>query len=246
MRRRTRDEAPNAGDEHVTSARRSFTGTLRIPVPQPTSSSRAPRVTFPASSTAPWSGNVHCSWSCAQSNSRTPSSAKRSPLDALILATQMRSRLDRLTDAQRTRDLPAGVVSNLDGLLDGARFHTSAEEARCLADEQGGDLDAQDLLELGHFACYARVTDMRSGERLPRFSVRVDLPAVRISWSAVTALARLSAEQHGRDALDVDVDLQSAMARVRGPQKPPRLQSRTSQVSSRPTQCSICRGAIRS
>src|SRR6185437_10848005 len=69
-----------------------------------------------------------------------------------ILATQTLSRLDRLTDAQRTRNLRAAVFSNLDGLF---AFHTSAEDAMYLADELGGDLDAQDLLELGHFACYA-------------------------------------------------------------------------------------------
>lgn len=134
----------------------------------------------------------------------------------MILATQTLSRLDRLTDAQRTRDLRAAVFSNLDGLL---AFHTSAEDATYLADELGGDLDAQDLLELGHFACYARLTDMRSGERLPTFSVRLDPPPVGSSAAAVEALARLSAEQYGRDALDVELDLQSAMERIRGPQK---------------------------
>jgi hypothetical protein len=134
----------------------------------------------------------------------------------MILATQTLSRLDRLTDAQRTRDLRAAVFSNLDGLL---AFHISAEDATYLADELGGDLDTQDLLELGHFSCYARVTDMRSGERLPTFSVRLDPPPVGISSTAAAALARLSAEQYGRDALDVELDLQSAMARVRGPQK---------------------------
>jgi hypothetical protein len=29
-------------------------------------------------------------------------------------------------------------------------FHTSAEDAEYLASEQGGGLDAQDVLELGH------------------------------------------------------------------------------------------------
>jgi hypothetical protein len=58
-------------------------------------------------------------------------------------ATQTLSRLDRLTDAQRTRDLRAAVFSNLDGLL---AFHASAEGATYLANELGGDLDAQDRL----------------------------------------------------------------------------------------------------
>ena len=55
----------------------------------------------------------------------------------VLLATQTLSRLDRLTDAQRTRDLRAAVFSNLDGLF---AFHTSAEDAAYLAEELGGGL----------------------------------------------------------------------------------------------------------
>src|SRR5262249_11444241 len=85
----------------------------------------------------------------------------------MILATQPLARLDSLTDAARLRDLRAAAFSNLDGLF---AFHTSAEDARYLADELGGGLEPQDVLELGHYQCYARVTDMRTGERLPAFS----------------------------------------------------------------------------
>ena len=72
------------------------------------------------------------------------------------------------------------MFSNLDGLF---AFHTSAEDAAYLAEELGGGLDAQDLLELGHYQCYARLTDVRTGERLPAFSVGLDPPlrATRIS-----------------------------------------------------------------
>jgi hypothetical protein len=38
-------------------------------------------------------------------------------------------------------------MSNLDGPF---AFHESAEDARYLADELRGGLDAQDLIELGH------------------------------------------------------------------------------------------------
>ena len=134
----------------------------------------------------------------------------------LILATQTLSRLDRLTDAQRTRNLRASLFSNLDGLF---AFHTSAEDAAYLAEELGGGLDAQDLLELGHYRCYARLTDVRTGERLPAFSVDLEPPPEGnelLAWR----LARLSAEYCGRDALDVELDLQSAMERIRGPQRP--------------------------
>jgi len=52
----------------------------------------------------------------------------------MILATQTLARLDRLTEADRTRDLRAAVFSNLDGLF---AFHTSAEDAEYLAEELG-------------------------------------------------------------------------------------------------------------
>jgi hypothetical protein len=91
----------------------------------------------------------------------------------MILATQTLARLDRLTEADRARDLRAAVFSNLDGLF---AFHTSAEDAEFLAEELGGGLDKQDLLELGHYQCYARITNVRNGERLPAFSVRLDAP----------------------------------------------------------------------
>jgi hypothetical protein len=133
----------------------------------------------------------------------------------VLLATQTLSRLDRLTDAQRTRNLRASVFSNLDGLF---AFHTSAEDAAYLADELGGGLDAQDMLELGHYQCYARLTDVRTGERLPTFSVQLEPPPEGDDQLAIR-LARQSAERYGRDALDVELDLQSAMERIRGPRR---------------------------
>jgi hypothetical protein len=133
----------------------------------------------------------------------------------MLLATQTLSRLDRLTDAQRTRDLRAAVFSNLDGLF---AFHTSAEDADYLAPELGGGLDAQDVLELGHYQCYARITDARTGERLPAFSVQLEPPPVGDTNQA-TALARASAEKYGRDAIDVELDLQSALDRIAGPRR---------------------------
>ena len=134
----------------------------------------------------------------------------------MLLATQTLSRLDRLTDAQRTHNLRAAVFSNLDGLF---AFHTSAEDAAYLAEELGGGLDAQDMLELGHYQCYARLTDVRTGERLPTFTVQLDPPPEGNEHLAAR-LARLSAERYGRDALDVELDLQSALERIRGPRRP--------------------------
>jgi len=133
----------------------------------------------------------------------------------MILATQTLARLDRLTDAQRTRDLRAAVFSNLDGLF---AFHTSAEDAAYLVDELGGGLDAQDLLELGHYQCYARLTDARTGERLPSFSVQLE-PPPRGDEAVALRLADASARRYGRDAVDVDLDLQAARARIDGPRR---------------------------
>ena len=131
----------------------------------------------------------------------------------MVLATQTLSRLDRLTDSEAGRDLRAAVFSNLDGLF---AFHTSAEDARYLAAELGGGLDEQDLLELGYYQCYARLTDVRTGERLPAFSVRLD-PPPQGDRQLAAGLAQASAERFGRDALDVALDLQAAIERVRGP-----------------------------
>jgi hypothetical protein len=146
----------------------------------------------------------------------------------MILATQTLSRLDRLTEGDRTRDLRAAVFSNLDGLF---AFHTSAEDAEYLAEELGGGLDKQDILELGHYQTYARLTDVRTGERLPSFSVRLDAPPV--ADSAVAAqLARESARRYGRESVDVELDLQAAAERIHGP----RSQARADEPYPAPTE----------
>src|SRR5207253_4559037 len=93
------------------------------------------------------------------------------------------------------------------------------EDAEYLAEELGGGLNKQDLLELGHYQCYARVTDVRTGERLPAFSVRLDPPPLGDSALA-DRLAAASAERYGRSVLDVELDLQATAERVRGSSKP--------------------------
>lgn len=103
----------------------------------------------------------------------------------------------------------------LDGLF---AFHVSAEDAAYLAEELGGGLDAQDLLEVGHYRCYARLSDVHTGERLPTFSVELDAPPESDEQLAIR-LGRLSAERYGRDALDVELDLQAAFDRIRGPRR---------------------------
>src|SRR4051794_38063980 len=126
----------------------------------------------------------------------------------LVLATQSLARLEAL-DREQHRALRATVFANLDGLI---AFHTSAEDARYLAAELGSAVEPEDMLELGDYQCYARIS--HRGERLPAFSVQLDPPpaddpAVR------ERLAAASAERYGRARLAVEDDLRSALARVR-------------------------------
>src|SRR5438128_10786404 len=119
----------------------------------------------------------------------------------MILATQTLARLDRLTESDRTRDLRAAVFSNLDGLF---AFHTSAEDAEFLAEELGGGLNKQDLLELGHYQCYVSITDVRNGERLPAFRVRLDAPPASAPANA-DGLAAAAAARYGRKVVEVEL-----------------------------------------
>jgi hypothetical protein len=77
-------------------------------------------------------------------------------------------------------------------------FNTSAEDAEYLAEELGGGLNKQDLLELGHYQCYARVSDVRTGERSPASGVRLDVPPVA-DPAVADRLAAASAERYGRN-----------------------------------------------
>jgi hypothetical protein len=126
---------------------------------------------------------------------------------SLILATQSLARLEAL-DREQGRSLRATVFANLDGLF---AFHTSAEDARYLVRELGGEIDESDLLELGEHQCYAKLS--AGGERLPTFSVSLDPPP---TGDAATreSLIKFSAGRYGRDAHAVEGDLLSALARI--------------------------------
>jgi hypothetical protein len=128
----------------------------------------------------------------------------------LVLATQSLARLDTL-DRAHERALRATVFACLDGLF---AFHTSAEDARYLVPELGGEaeVDVADLTALGEHRCYARIS--AGGERLPPFLVRLDPPPA--SDPAVAgALAEASAGAWGRERAAVEADLASAQARIR-------------------------------
>src|ERR1051326_1025480 len=95
------------------------------------------------------------------------------------------------------------------------RHHAASGYSRPAA---GGSRSGEDVLELGRYQCYARITDARTGERLPAFRVQFAPPPVGDTTQAI-ALARASAEKYGRDALDVELDLQSALHRIAGPRR---------------------------
>ena len=125
----------------------------------------------------------------------------------LVLATQSLARLEAL-DREQQRGLRATVFANLDGLF---AFHTSAEDARYLVRELGAELSEQDLVDLGEYQCYAKLS--AGGERLPVFSVRLDPPPPS-DPALRDQLATASAALYGRDWTAVEGDLRSALARI--------------------------------
>jgi len=126
---------------------------------------------------------------------------------SLILATQSLARLEAL-DRDQGRSLRSTVFANLDGLF---VFHTSAEDARYLVRELGGEIDEHDLIELGEHQCYAKLS--AGGERLPTFSVSLDPPPPSdpLLRDQITSL---SSARYGRDVAAVEEDLRSALARA--------------------------------
>jgi len=126
---------------------------------------------------------------------------------SLILATQSLARLESI-DAEQGKALRATLFANLDGLF---AFQTSAEDAQYLIKELGGQLREDDLVELGDFQCYAKLS--AAGERLPVFSVRLDPPPASDPHLRDHLTAE-SAAQYGRDREDVDADLRAARARI--------------------------------
>jgi hypothetical protein len=126
---------------------------------------------------------------------------------SLVLATQSLARLETF-DPTGGRALRATLFSNLDGLF---AFHTSAEDARYLVPELGEGVDEGDLLELGEYRCYAKLS--ARGERLPVFSVQLDPPPAG-DPALAAALAAESARRDGRDRAAVEASLAALLERA--------------------------------
>jgi len=120
---------------------------------------------------------------------------------SFVLVTQSLAKLDAIDRALRPT-----IFSNIDGLT---VFQVSAEDARYLAPELGGDLEIADLIDQDDFECYARW--WADGRRLPAFSVRLDPPAP-IDRERVAAIAERSAQRFGRPREDVLKEIDAVFA----------------------------------
>ena len=131
---------------------------------------------------------------------------------SLTLATQT---LGALASFDRDGELRAKVFGNTDHLF---AFNCSAEDARLLAPELGAPLEPADLIELGDYQCYARLS--HAGERLPTFHLRLDSPPAPDPVLRALLVAR-SDERYGRKPAEVAAArgaLLDRMARLAQPQ----------------------------
>jgi hypothetical protein len=111
---------------------------------------------------------------------------------SFVLVTQSLAKLDAIDTALRPT-----VFANIDSLT---VFQVSAEDARYLTPELGGDLEVADLVSQDDYECYARWSS--NGHRNSAFSLHIDPPAP-LDSSRVAALAHRSAQRFGRSRSEV-------------------------------------------
>jgi hypothetical protein len=128
---------------------------------------------------------------------------------SFVLVTQSLAKLDAID-----RALKPTIFSNIDGLT---VFQVSAEDARYLVPELGGDLDISDLTDLSDFECYARWS--AGGRHLPVSSLRID-PPPSPNRERVHAIAARSAERIGRPREEVWAEIQQTLEGRVPPPKP--------------------------
>jgi hypothetical protein len=134
---------------------------------------------------------------------------------SFVLVTQSLAKLDTIDEALRPT-----LFSNIDGLT---VFQVSAQDARYLAPELGGELDVPDLTSLDDYECYARW--WAEGRRLPAFSLRLD-PPPPTDASRLQAIVRRSAERYGRPRAQVAAEIEAVLRQRDPPPKPERQGSR--------------------
>ena len=111
---------------------------------------------------------------------------------SFVLVTQSLAKLDAIDSALRPT-----VFANIDSLT---VFQVSAEDARYLVPELGGDLEVPDLVSQDDFECYARWSSR--GHRNSAFSLHIDPPS-SLDPARVHAIAARSALQFGRPRAEV-------------------------------------------
>ncbi len=120
---------------------------------------------------------------------------------SFTLVTQSLSKLDAVD-----HELLPTILANSDGLT---AFQCSAEDARRLIPELGGGLEVEDLVSLDDFSAYVRWWD--GFARPPAFTLSVDPPPPS-DTTRVEAIARRSAERHGRDREQVVAEVMDVLA----------------------------------
>ncbi|MPZ49987.1 MAG: type IV secretion system DNA-binding domain-containing protein [Dehalococcoidia bacterium] len=130
---------------------------------------------------------------------------------SFVLVTQSLAKLDAIDEALRPT-----VFANIDGLT---VFQVSAQDARYLVPELGGDLDVADLTSLDDFECYARWWSQ--GHRLPTFSLRLSRPPSPRP-DKLAAIADRSAQQFGRERAEVAEIIRTILEKREPPPKPGR------------------------
>ena len=111
---------------------------------------------------------------------------------SFVLVTQSLAKLDAIDAALRPT-----VFANIDSLT---VFQVSAEDARYLTPELGGDLEVSDLVSQDDYDCYARWSS--NGHRNSAFSLHID-PPTALDAARVAAIAERSAQQFGRSRAEV-------------------------------------------
>jgi type IV secretion system coupling TraD/TrwB family protein len=119
---------------------------------------------------------------------------------SFVLVTQGLAKLDAVD-----RSLVPTIFSNIDGLT---VFQVSADDARRLTPELGGDLEVEDLTGLDDFECYARWWD--GAARPAAFSFRVDPPPAD-TRDRMEVIAERSARRFGRPRATVATEVALAL-----------------------------------
>lgn len=125
----------------------------------------------------------------------------------LILATQSLMRVAAMDRAQG-RGLLTTIFASLDGVF---VFNSSADDSEYVVRELGSGLDCEDLVSLGTYRCYARVS--WRGQRLPVFSVHLTPPTVG-DMELAREIVSHSAQTYGRDCSAVERSRQLALGRI--------------------------------